>query len=174
MAETLLDQPRMMLQRWRPHQPLKHQHLNETVDYLNQALFGIKPPEQALAIEGMDVIRHQQFAVVKVATDYVVCNRSSSISSEGGEVKVALPYLLRRTPFDGLSRNSISYTYASAIQRTAGGSETQLITPGYVAGDIIYGISGVSGGTGVSDEGELPVDWLDLNLDGRAWAKEAS
>lgn len=173
MSETLTEQPQTRLRRWDKREPIRHEWLNQPVDFINQHL-GIKPPEQVFAVERSDSIRHQQFQVVSVGTDYLVCSRHNGTSAEAGSVKVALPYLLRKTPFDGKTRNSIAYTYSSVTQRTAGGSEAQLITPSYVADDIIYAISGVTGGTGVTDENSEPVTWLDLNLDGRAWAKESS
>jgi hypothetical protein len=52
-------------------------------------------------------------------------------------------------------------------------TETQVIVPAYVVDDVIYAMRGIEGGTNVIDDQNESVEWIDLNLDGRAWAKEA-
>jgi len=92
------------------------------------------------------------------------------------DVAIARPYLLRQTPFDGLTRDGITYTYTSKILRTAddgNDSITEQIIPKYVNDDIIYGIRAVGSGVDVRDDSEEVLYWLDLNVDGRAWAKVA-
>ncbi|MDP1711946.1 MAG: hypothetical protein Q8K86_05765 [Candidatus Nanopelagicaceae bacterium] len=85
----------------------------------------------------------------------------------GSDVYAVLkPYMLRRTPFDGLTRDGIYYTYLTDNERTAenAGSETedQVIVPSYVAGDEILAVWGIVDG--------YPL--VDLNVDARAWAKK--
>ena len=112
----------------------------------------------------------QRLTIVAVHNDYLECKAVD----DGETVYVAKSYLLRRTPFDGKTHNSITYTYSSAIQRSAtdgDDTETQLVIPVYVVDDEIIGL-GVHEGTGVFLNGdELLVQ--DANADGRAWAKEA-
>lgn len=84
-------------------------------------------------------------------------------------ITVAKPYLLRRTPFDGLTRSGISYAYSSDIARTAtldATTESQVIVPSFVTGDLLFVADEISGGTGVDG-----VSLIDLNVDGRAWAQ---
>lgn len=115
----------------------------------------------------------QQVSVVSVEGDYLVCN---PVTTEGVNTEVqkniAKPYLLRRTPFDEGSRNGISYSYTSDIARTADdGSETedQVIVPAYVAGDLLL-VRSVTPNTMVT-VGEVTLKLIDMNNDGRAWAK---
>jgi hypothetical protein len=98
--------------------------------------------------------------------------------AEAGEsFAAAKPYLLRTSPFDGGSWNGVSYSYASVSARTAtlgGDSEDQVIVPAYVPGDLLYVARLGAGGSSVTDDAGAPVDWIDLNLDARAWAKAAA
>lgn len=113
--------------------------------------------------------RHNTYRliVVSVQQDYLICNAPG----ESEAINVALPYLLRRTPFDGLTRDGITYTYSSNTVRSATGSpgtETQTIVPSYVANDQIFATRYPRYGTGVTN-----VFFIDENRDGRAWAKQA-
>lgn len=103
--------------------------------------------------------------------DYIICTTPTGYaggSPYSPQINVAKPYLLRYTPFDGSSRNSISYSYNTNNEREADtGSEViiEVITPSYVLGDHI--IAGkVGNGTGVTD-----TTYLDLNNDSRTWAE---
>ena len=93
---------------------------------------------------------------------------------------IALPYLLRKTPFDGEERNGVEYTYTdqsgeiSTTNRTAtvpaqNYAEAQTIIPNYVEGDTIFCQYVGGSGTGV-----VGVDYIDMNLDARAWALVAN
>jgi len=67
--------------------------------------------------------------------------------------------------------NGITYVYTNPQLRVATlgvDTEDQVVVPAYVAGDEIWAIRLPRGGTG----GIVGVDWLDLNLDARAWAKQ--
>ena len=115
----------------------------------------------------------KMFKVVTVYGDYVSCKTWDGTTLGTTKINIAKPYLLRRTPFHGLSRDGISYNYTSNIARTAtqgATSESQVIVPSYVANDIIYAAQGVNGGVDVTVSGTKLL-WLDINVDGRAWAK---
>lgn len=80
------------------------------------------------------------------------------------DISVLKPWTLRRTPFDGLTVNGVSYAYAGADVRVATSgddSETQYITQDYFIGAVIY----------VQETNEPGADVIDVNVDGRAWAK---
>ena len=114
------------------------------------------------------------------ADHYVLDNVGSS-----GTVVVAKPYELQKTPFDGNtiayvdengSSYNASYAYTTgaatlrAVKRTvtvASYVETQTIVPIYKPGFhyVFYGT--VANGTGVA----AAPDFIDVNADGRAWAK---
>ena len=115
----------------------------------------------------------RQFRVKSVGNDHITCRTWDGTTEGDTDVKVAKPYLLRRTPFDGETRDGITCTYSSACERQASDgvdTEDQVIVDSYIADDIIYAIRVIVGGTDttVSDE---DIMWLDLNVDGRYWAK---
>jgi hypothetical protein len=106
----------------------------------------------------------------------------------GSEIHhVAKPFTLRRTRFDGFQWNGIIYSFQSNIERTAiktipgnpptEQTEKQVIVPAYTVNQTIYAAKEVVGGTGTTYDGDdgVPQDvkWLDLNVDGRQWAKKA-
>lgn len=110
----------------------------------------------------------KQFRVKSVYADLLVCRTWDGADEGGEDVLVAKPYLLRRSPFDGQTRDGISYAYTSHFERTATldeETEDQVIVPSYVEDDLIYGISNIEGGTNVTN-----AEFLDINADGRAWA----
>jgi hypothetical protein len=105
--------------------------------------------------------------VVEEADDYVMCR-----DPYGQQVQVAKPYLLRRSSFDGLSVEGVTYAYSDSNTRVASDDaeeeedETQEITPSYYAGEKL---TAIAHGTGVTTAlGEL--QWEDLNTAGRCWA----
>ena len=121
--------------------------------------------------------RHAVYRLLyqSMAGDYVVCFAPGETTA----IYVAKPYMLRRVPFDGLTRDGITYTYSTNILREAddgAATENQVVVPNYVTGDELYAVRYPRFGTGVVTEGGSPVAvfYLDMNLDGRAWAKQAS
>ena len=115
------------------------------------------------------IVRLMQMKVVSVGGDTITCSFYDGEFTSSAEISVARPYLLRNSL---ASRNGIGYTYTGTDARTADdGSDTedQVVVPAYVAGDIIYAMSIPSGGTSVEN-----AEWIDINVDGRAWAKAAA
>jgi hypothetical protein len=117
-----------------------------------------------------------QMKIASVDGDYLVCHSWDGTSAGTADISVARPYLLRRTPFDGTAgRNSITYAYTDDQTRTATKSGeadiTEVVTPSYVAGDIIYAAAGIRGGTDAEDDDAAALVWLDLNVDQRAWCE---
>ena len=118
--------------------------------------------------------------------DTVLCG----IVKDGpGVVHVAKPYLLRRTPFtgSGYRRDGKGFVYTSNTERTvtqytpappqgqANPTENQRIIPKYVAGDVIVAetqlIEGDDDLRATPGGVKKPTKWIDLNVDGRYWAK---
>jgi hypothetical protein len=95
-------------------------------------------------------------------------------TSPADDIEVAKPGQLRRTPWDGETRDGITYTYTSEYQRTGNdgsADEEQEIIPRYVAGDeIIFRPINGEDLQGALDD----VNYIDTNIDGRAWAKISS
>lgn len=165
------------LKLWRVDEPITARHLNEVIMAFNQLLTGNAGPRQ-LVRANVPAVR--QFKVITEMEDYVTCNAFDGVDSGDLVYNVAKPYLLRRTPFDGETRKSITYTYSSNYQRTADDgvdTESQIIVPSYTAGDIIYAVMGIAGSTSVwqdtssAEPGRNKIFWVDLNVDGRCWAK---
>lgn len=122
----------------------------------------------------------------------------TGVYSETSEtnVLVAKPYKLRKSPFHLRTVDGIAYNYSTNSLRTAVReqySEDQVIVPAYkhagvgltgsanTAFDIIFGmdISGLTNRdyanvffeeSAVGSFGWNAVQWIDLNIDGRAWA----
>ena len=173
----MVDKPRQTftrLKRWRPgEKTLPARKLNGPIDAINSLVFGARVPQQPKAKGRHGVYK---LTISSVDGDYVICTTPS-----GATVNVAKPYLLRRTPFDGTTsgRDGITFTYSSDSQREADDgtdTETQVVVPSYVSGDTIYAIRYPVGGTDVTTGGspDESVTYLDINTDGRAWAKKAS
>ena len=63
--------------------------------------------------------------------------------------------------FDPVTRAGVSYVYSDINNRVADGTETQQLTPEYLLQDFLYVVWN-AGGNG---------SYVDLNMDGRQWAK---
>lgn len=117
---------------------------------------------------------------------------SSTFTEFAADVKVAKPYILRQTVFLGktITINGVNLTFGSyggnTISRTVtkvsdGSTQNQIVIPwptfeaGDYKGDIIWAVKNVQHGTGVianlGTANEEWIEWLDLNIDGRMWAK---
>ena len=125
-------------------------------------------------------VREQPMLVKSVEIDHLTCHKFDFITEGTEDILVALPYLLRRTPFDGVTIDAITFTYASNIERSltdGSTTEVQVITPRYrgeigsYVGDVIFVKSGILKGTGVT-VATVPLKFLDGNDDGREWARK--
>lgn len=171
------DTPPGHLRPWRRGEKIEASRLSAVTKRINSLSDSFGSPKQVAGGTASVVPEIRRFRVVSVETDYLYCNTWDGVTQGDVAVKVVLPYLLRRTPFDGYTRNGITYTYTSDTEREAddgSDTETQVIVPSYVVDDEIYAVRNVTGTSGVRDSDNVPVDWLDLNVDGRAWAKQAS
>lgn len=167
------------LDNWNPGDPLAANHLQQPVDVL-KALGGGKPPEQV--VNGVNPFEVRMFRVIRLDTDVIICNFTDGKTDQPDEVKVAMPFLLRRTPFDDPTatqtpRAGITYLYSDFHKRLAtnedSDEEDQILVDSYEEGDIIWAMGGIFGNTAVFHDdpvNETPVIWLDMNLDGRFWA----
>lgn len=162
-----MSQPVPQMTPWKRGESITAAKLNAAVDVLNGLSVGVAPPQQISRIPAGGGSAVQQFKFKSMGGDYIYAAPWDG-TTEGAQIKVAKPYLLRRTPFDGKSRNGISYTYSADDAREATNGtdiEQQSIIPTYVVGDIVYAARAVIGGTEVED-----VTYVDVNADARAWA----
>lgn len=114
-----------------------------------------------------------RFQVVSDQGDYLTCYSYAGDAVTTSVVNVAKPYLLRVTPFNGFSRNGVSFTYSSNSERTAtaGSAESQIVVASYIAGDQIMAVTNILGSSGVTASNGDKVIWCDLNVDGRFWSQ---
>jgi hypothetical protein len=112
------------------------------------------------------------FKYVSGGGDYIVCHYWDGTTEGTDLYYIAKPWLLRRTPFDGLARNGITYTYLTDVRRFANDgveSEYQVVVPSWVSGDVISARRGYV--ANVVDAAGLAIFWL-ADCD-RAWAQES-
>ena len=169
MAEKLLTQ----IPQWKKGDPLSAVNLNRTVDELNRRSSGVEPPKQMKPEAGI-VVRQFRILPGGVGDDHLVCEAFDGTSASGSAVLIAKSYMLRKTPFHNLSRAGVSYVYTDPVTRTATLNqdvETQVIVPDYRAFDVIFACRNMLGGSGVTVS-DSKVLWVDMNFDGRAWAKQ--
>ena len=92
--------------------------------------------------------------------------------------------MLRKTPFNYSTNgqqlwNGVRFVYVTGQERGASKGnveETQAVVPAYVVGDEIYAVKLLPQQTGIKVKdgtNSYETVWLDLNLDGRAWAAES-
>jgi hypothetical protein len=131
---------------------------------------GLTPSESA-SLVGTSGVQRARFKVVSVHTDYLTCNTYDGTTTGTEDIYVAMPWDLRRTPFDGQTVNSVAYTYSSDTARvaTSGSRKTvQRITDPYFAGCEIWAFRATGGGTSVTVSSD-GLTWQDMNVSGRRW-----
>lgn len=113
--------------------------------------------------------------------DYLVVRWLDSGGNElTGDVKVALPEHLRKTPFDGVTLTvddegtdvDVSFVYTTTTKRTStradsGASEIQVVTPPYWVGSVIEVDRSPRSGTGVA----TAPDWITKTAGGRSFSR---
>lgn len=131
----------------------------------------------------------RQFLLVSIQNDFYTCYEWDGTAAGTEEIYIARPFNHRVSNFhlrtieynsDGDSY-SATYSYSSATKRTVtigGVAETQVLIPHFKTGfDIIYATESEQSITAgplnatVTDPNDAPISLLDLNLDGRSWAK---
>lgn len=143
-------------------------------------------PEAVQSSAGTTV---DQYRIKSVENDFYTC-RSWNGSEEGtSEVYVARPFEHRVTQFNGRTiafssdgdAFSATYAYTSTTKRTktvGTDAETQVLVP-YIKNDfhLIYVVrvsqplTAGEANTPITDPNGSAIKLLDLNVDGRAWAK---
>lgn len=125
----------------------------------------------------------QQYRITAVSNDYIEGKTWDGTTLGDVAVKIAKPFRLRKTGWDGVTVVynfngtifSILYTYLAtpgsrtAFRAAGNVTENQAIIPLYSVNDIIYATE-PEGGTLVTSDGTA-LTWLDLNVDAREWAR---
>ena len=124
-----------------------------------------------------------QFKIVSDGGDYWNCKTWDGTTLGTDITKVAKPYKLRagtgKIASEAIRGITYTYTYTAvtvsgvtgyytrAVSGSDGSAETDYMIPDPLANDIIYAASfATTTPSTLSD-----VEWIDLNVDGRAWAK---
>jgi len=154
------------LYTYRAGDPIPARALNQTNRAVERLVGGVAPPRQVESPSARP--RTARFQLQSISADHLVCKTYDGTTVGDTNINVAKPPQLREsnTAHDGHTFD----TFVGGVQRTADSTEVQVIVPNYVALDEIYAIRDLRGGTGVTDAPE----WLDLNVDARAWAKQAT
>ena len=134
----------------------------------NGSLTSVSAGIVSLSISGVQMYRYKS-----QASDHLVCRTWDGTTEGGGDVAIAKPHKLRNSvtsaTIDGVA---VTYTYGGTfVTRTATIAtidEDQVIVPRYLVNDLIFAVDS-SGGTAIT--GTLQ-NKIDLNVDGRAWAKK--
>lgn len=113
-----------------------------------------------------------QFKLVSVDGDHIICHYYDGTTEGTVAVTVSKAWHLRRTPFDGLSYNGISYSYNSDVERVADATETQVVVPPYVAGDVVTAELVPNGFH--ADPTETTIKSFFVETTTRVWAEKAT
>jgi hypothetical protein len=176
------------------------QEFNRLIDYVREiAVVGGRNVEITRTINGTLIVPQavksggdstiRQYRIKSIQNDFYTC-RTWNGSEEGTtDISIARPFEHRVSNFNGQSVAyssdgdvfTATYSYTSATKRTktvSGVAETQVLVP-YFKTDfhLIYAVNvsapltaGPSN-TPITDTNDNPITLLDLNVDGRAWAK---
>lgn len=168
--------------------------LNAPIKAINRMIRGINPPRQntdGLASVSTPEVKQFRIAVLDTSGDTLTCESydGTVVKERGARTTIALPHLFRKSPFDDKTRDGITFTYSDTVihERSATDgtdTETQVVTPSYEVGDVIFAIKNIKNSTGLTitkdvtrpdgslEKQEVDVEWLDLNVDGRTWAEK--
>ena len=162
----------------RTEQSRELREMRAEIDRLRQ-MVGTQPSQYARgAAGGSTSVTIRPFIIKSAgAGDYVQAYTWDGTTQGSSTIVIARPYLLRKTPFNGKTVHGIEYTYLSSVWRRAvygDEQEYQVIVPAYNVGDMIYALSIAN--AYLKDPGGSTLSgctWLDVNVDGRAWAEES-
>ena len=108
--------------------------------------------------------------------DVLACRTWDGDTEGESLILVALPFLLRKTPFHQRTVNGYTYAYQSNVARKstnasdASDFHLQMLTPDFYVDVEITARRGIFGGTGVQVAGGGAVVWLLNNDDAREWS----
>jgi len=116
----------------------------------------------------------QQFKIIDINNDFITCFVWDGLLLGTVPFTIVKPYTLRRSPWDGLTRDGISYVYTDFQIRNATNEEDTVeekVEPKYLINDVIYASRPIGGDIADTDLSPLQLStaWLDDNRDGRQW-----
>jgi len=175
----MADDPRQhsnLVPRVIPGGAIKARDWNHIGEHVNRQNSGVNPALQLPNIvDSPGTALFGRFRIKVIEGDSLLSVTWNG-STEGTEqISIARPILLRTIT---TSHNDVTFVYSDNVTRTASKSgeddEIQVIVPAYVVDDEIIAIKGIVRGTGAFTSSSTTIVWQDLNIDARAWAKQAS
>lgn len=125
--------------------------LNKIVNEVNR---------NSLGIRSLNIVRTPPIWKVEIktlnASDMICVLIGESANNDAIEFTVIPPPTFTET-----SREGVTYAYTNINTRTADATENQELTPKYVVGDELR----------IMEDFESDGSYIDLNIDGRQWAK---
>jgi len=195
------DLPRGILRSWKKGDDLSAKHFQEPIDALKTLVSGVAPvsklPSDKIPVlftqfrvktindDFLDCVVWDGITegqTIEVAKPFLLRKTPIDFSASA----IAQDKLLGLEPgtSDGYTRTlpngrENKYIYLNVQKRKAENvadsteTEIQVIVPAYVEDDLIYCVKGIRGGidTKNDDTVESALFWMDMNNDGRAWAK---
>lgn len=161
-----------IFRRWQSNQSLSALRLNEPLTALED-LLRARPGAQGIGAGELARGYVDQYRFKTMGDDYIECVTYDGTTEGTTTIRVAKPWRLRRTPFDGLSWGGIAYAYTTDVERVADGTETQVVTPPYVADDLILVEQVIVPLMTLSGPVEI-INLVDKNNDARAWAVKSA
>lgn len=167
----------LKLEEWKKGDEITAEKLSQPVMAL-KSMRGARPPRQIAGKATAASVTVQRFKITAIYDDYLVCNPFTDpladVPDTSQSVPVARPEALRASL---ASENGLTFTYTDEQSRTADDgstTEAQVVVPTYYVDAIIYAMKSITGGTGLRlDNAEQTiVEWIDMNISGRAWAKD--
>ena len=159
-----------------------HQHESGVALEILNPGGGSVPAEEVVA----ETFRLKDVRIVSgpdvVSLDVMRCRRYNMVTNaeEGVDVYLLRPYLLRQRATRQVAGLTVNYAYDAEGQRrtaTVAGlvSENQVIVPTYEVNDILYGMlldhPTQLNITPTGTPTVVTVEYVDINADGRAWAR---
>ena len=169
------------LKRWKEGENVSAMHLDAQRDALERLNNGNVLNQVGLDPQPFRPVFQAQITELPTSPDFVIVRQylvypDATPVVGPGNIGCALPWLLRRTPFDGQTYKGTTYAYVDNQTRNAtnpadpGVVYVERITPSYAVGDILHCARLVEGGVGVGDI-TLMLHVLDISV-GRVWAAD--
>ena len=156
--------------------PVRARDWNHIADHVNRQNTGVNPALQLPNLtDSPGTSLFGRFRIKVIEGDSLLCVAWNGTTEGTEQISVARPFLLRTITAD---HNNVTFVYPDNVTRTASAAgetdETDVIVPAYVVDDEIIAIKGILRGTGAFTSASTTIVWQDLNIDARAWAKQAA
>ena len=146
--------------------PGKNVHIKHTSQGM---VLSVLPTTKEEDAQGTEL---KTFRIVSIQDNDLTCVEWDGETAGSAQVTVAKPWTLRRYVYEN-DTSAVTYVYVSVQRRTAtqgSTSETQDITKSYVVGEMLVAVK-LTTVRPAGEGGRTEWEWLDINMDGRDWAR---